>query len=147
MSERGSDVKTERRSGPFVEKVSIWLILIAALGGFIVLLDPAVSGKVFGFEWKIGVGDFSAELKGAVVNTMLLGGFSGVVAYWLGATKSQERSTDSLSRIAEQTAPASAAAAAAAAIPAAAAAAAAVANTPNGSASPPDPLTERRSEP
>lgn len=94
---------SQRKASPFVEKISAWLVIIAAFGGFIVLLDPSIQGKVLGFDWKIGVGEFSPELKGAVVNTMLLGGFSGVIAFWLGATKSQERTTDSLSRIAEAT--------------------------------------------
>lgn len=99
---REDGTAAQRKASPFVEKISLWLIVIAAFGGFIVLLDPSLSGRVLGFDWKIGVGEFSPELKGAVVNTMLLGGFSGVIAFWLGATKSQERTTDSLSRIAEQ---------------------------------------------
>ncbi len=101
--------RDERRRSMFVEQVSKYLIAVSALGGFVVLLDPSLSGKVLGFDWSIGEGQFSEGLKGAVVNTMMLGGWTAVITYWL-RPKEDEKKTEALTRIAEA-APATAAAA------------------------------------
>lgn len=105
----------ERRSPIFTEKLSLLILAVAATGGFIVLLDPSVSGTVFGYEWKLGAGEFSEGLKGAVINTMMLGGWTALIAYWLRPQEDEEK-TKALTRIAEQSAPVAAAAAAAATV-------------------------------
>ena len=104
----------ERRSSVFTERLSIMILCVAAAGGFIVLLDPSLQGKVLGFDWKIGIGEFSEGLKGAVINTMMLGGWTALIAYWLRPREDEEK-TKALTRIAEQSAPVAAAAAFAAA--------------------------------
>lgn len=104
----------DRRSPIFTEKLSLLILAVATTGGLIVLLDPSISGKVFGYDWKLGAGEFSEGLKGAVINTMMLGGWTALIAYWL-RPKEDEEKTKALTRIAEQSAPVAAAAAAAAA--------------------------------
>lgn len=104
----------DRRSPVFTEKLSILILAVATTGGLIVLLDPSISGKVLGYDWKLGQGEFSEGLKGAVINTMMLGGWTALIAYWL-RPKEDEEKTKALTRIAEQSAPVAAAAAAAAA--------------------------------
>ncbi len=54
----------------FVEFVSLLLLAIGATGGMIVLL-----------------GDFSDEIKGAVVTLILIGGFTDVRSFWLGSSQ------------------------------------------------------------
>ena len=97
--------QTERRNGAFAEKLSIYIVVIAALGAFLVLLDPRIE-IVFGTQ-KISIGGegFSSELKGAVITIMLIGGWTSAVSYWLGNTESGKKQQESLSRIAETPAP------------------------------------------
>ncbi len=93
----------ERRNGTFAERLSVYIVVIAALGAFLVLLDPRIA-LVFG-DQKISIGGegFSSELKGAVITIMLIGGWTAAVSFWLGNTESGKKQQESLSRIAEAT--------------------------------------------
>ena len=53
----------------FVELLSLLFVLIAATGGAYVLY-----------------GDFTSEIKGAVITLMLIGGYTGVKEFWLGSS-------------------------------------------------------------
>jgi hypothetical protein len=93
---------SERRSGDFVERISVMLIVGAFLGGFLVLLDIRLLLPVGeGYMVQIGKDGFSPELKGVVVQSMLITGFAAVVAFWLGTTKQGQEQAQSVSRIAE----------------------------------------------
>lgn len=61
----------------FIEFLSLLLLLVSAAGGYVVL-----------------AGDFSDELKGAVVMAGLVGGFIGVREYWLGTSSGSARKTE-----------------------------------------------------
>lgn len=96
----------------------MFLARVAAFGAFIVLLDLKFEITVFEQTITVGSG-FSADLKGAVITAILISGWTAVKEYWLGSSASQQGQAESMSRIAEQSAPAAAAAVAAAAVPAA----------------------------
>lgn len=91
----------DRRSGDFVERISVMLIIGAFLGGFIVLLDIKFTLTLGAQIVQIGSSGFSPELKGVVVQSMLITGFAAVVAFWLGTTKQGQEQAQSVSRIAE----------------------------------------------
>lgn len=95
----------ERRSSIFREKLSFFMVVTAAIGGFLILLDPRFSGEIFGQPISFGGEGFSAELKGAVVTIMLIGGWSAVKEYWLGASADGQKTNESISRIAESATP------------------------------------------
>lgn len=89
------------------------LIVGAFLGGFIVLLDLKLTLNIYGHIIQIGGEGYSPELKGVVVQSMLITGFSAVVAFWLGTTKQGQDQAKSVNKIAESAAPATALAVAA----------------------------------
>ncbi len=105
----------DKRQGAFIEKLSMMLVVLASIGTIIVLIDP-----VFTFQFEggttlhVGGQGFSDQLKGAVVSLILVSGFAGVIAYWLGASNTGDKAQDSVSQIAAAAAPAQAAAVAAA---------------------------------
>lgn len=101
----------------FVQKLSMYLVLGAFLGGFIVLLDIRFTLTLWGQIISVGKEGFSPEVKGVVLQSMLITGFAAVVGFWLGTTKQGQEQAQSVSRIAEKT-PEVAAAAVAAAAPA-----------------------------
>ena len=92
---------TDRRSNGFAEHLSIYIVVIAALGAFLVLLDPRVELVIGVQKISIGGEGFSSELKGAVITIMLIGGWTAAVSYWLGNTESGKKQQESISRIAE----------------------------------------------
>lgn len=99
----------------FTERLSCVLIAIAGLGAAWVLTDPVVSLILpSGTTIKIG-GAFSADLKGMIIGQILISGFAAVIGYWLGASAGSLKTTETIGRIAEQSAPVAAAAVAAAA--------------------------------
>ncbi len=103
--------KPDRRSRQFIETISLILITFSILGGFLVLIDPVVSWKtVSGVSISIGGGGFGDQLKGAVIQSILFGGFTGVVGYWLGASSSGVKAQESVNTIATAAAPTTAAA-------------------------------------
>ena len=63
----------------FVELLSLILLLVSSVGGGFVL-----------------VGEFPAEMKGAVITLMLIAGFSGVKEFWLGSSRDSQRKTELL---------------------------------------------------
>lgn len=102
----------ERRNpSAFTERLSTRLVYIAAIGAFIVLLDLRVEFTLFDALVKIGGTEgFSADLKGAVIASILVSGFAAVKEYWLGSSHGSEDKSQSISRIAEASAPVAAAA-------------------------------------
>lgn len=106
----------ERREvSRYTERLSTFMLMASALGGAWVLLDPVFTLTMWGQSVKLGGEGFSADLKGAVVSLILIGGWTAVKEFWLGASASGQKQSESMSRIAEASAPAVAAATAAAA--------------------------------
>ena len=93
----------ERRSGTFTQKISLIVLFIAGWGGLYVLADPVFTLHWWGQEVKFGGEGFSEQLKGAVVQTLLIGGWTSVLAYWIGASASDNKQRESAQRIAENT--------------------------------------------
>lgn len=109
----------ERRSVPFQEWVSKFMVRIAAAGALYVLVDPKVTCS----GWDacavvMSSGAFSNDLKGLVIGAILIEGYKGVKEFWLGTSKSGQESAASMSRIAEAAPSVAAAVVAAAADPA-----------------------------
>lgn len=63
----------------FIHLISLMMLVGSYMGGWIVLH-----------------GDFSGDLKAAVVTLMLVGGFTTVAGFWLGSSSGSERKTDML---------------------------------------------------
>lgn len=91
----------DRRSAKFTETLSMFMSIVAAVGAFLILLDPQLTLTISGQIVKIGGEGFSSELKGAVVTIMLLGGWTAVQKFWLSSSDAEQAQTQSLSRIAE----------------------------------------------
>lgn len=84
----------------FTERLSLFMVIIAALGGFLVLLDPRVQFPVYqGYSLSIGGEGFSADLKGAVVSLILIGGWTAVKEYWLGSSSGSDKKTDTIQQM------------------------------------------------
>ncbi len=97
-----AEEKRNRRHNDFLQRLSYVLVGIAALGGFMILIDPQVTLTLGnGATLKFGSDGFSQELKGAVVTTMLLGALTAVVSFWFGASKQGQDNAQSVQRIAE----------------------------------------------
>lgn len=106
---------TERRvPGKYTERLSSFMVAVAAIGAGIVLLDVKVTLTIWGQVIQLGGAGFSADLKGAVIASILISGYTAVKEYWLGASATGQNQSESMSRIAEASAPVAAAAAAAA---------------------------------
>ena len=95
----------ERRNSVFVERVTIYVVVIAAIGAFLVLLDPKVELAFMGQKLAFGGDGFSSELKGAVITIMLIGGWTAAISYWLSDTATGKKQQESISRIAEAAPP------------------------------------------
>jgi hypothetical protein len=104
----------ERRASKFTERLSMFMCAVAAIGAFFVLADPKIHFEFWGQTVVIDGADFSADLKGAVIFAILIGGWVAVKEYWLGASDQGKKQQESIARIAEQSSPAQAAAVAAA---------------------------------
>lgn len=86
----------------FTERLSLFMVVIAAFGAFLVLLDPKLTLTLAsGNTWSIGGEGFSADLKGAVVTVILIGGWTAVKEYWLGSSASSAKTHATMERIAE----------------------------------------------
>lgn len=102
-------IGSERRAaGPFQERLSLFMVIVAALGAAWVLVDPKLTVPVGDVVVNLG-GGFSNDLKGAVISAILIGGWSAVKEYWLGSSAGGEKKAEAVSRIAEAAAPAAAA--------------------------------------
>lgn len=110
-------IEQRKRSGDFVERLSMFLVLGAFLGGFIVLLDVRFVLTLWGQVIQVGKEGFSPEVKGVVLQSMLITGFAAVVGFWLGTTKQGQDQAQSVNKIAEAAAPSQAVAVAAARAP------------------------------
>lgn len=105
----------DRQPSKFIERLSMALVILASVGTVIVLIDPVITLSLpSGTTIKFGGTGFSDQLKGAVVSLILVSGFAGVIAYWLGASNTGDKAQESVSAIASAAAPAQAAAVAAA---------------------------------
>lgn len=105
----------ERPPNKYIERLSTMLVVLASIGTVIVLIDPVIFFALqTGTTIKFGGNGFSDQLKGAVVSLILVSGFAGVIAYWLGASNTGDKAQESVSAIASAAAPAQAAAVAAA---------------------------------
>lgn len=94
--------KSDRRPSKYIEKVSSFMLVTAAIGGFLILIDPQiVIDGTPGWTLRLGSDGFSSELKGAVVTLMLIGGWTAIKEYWLGASAAGQTQSDTMSRIAE----------------------------------------------
>jgi len=102
-------------SNKFIEALSMWFVIIGAVGGFIVLLDPRFSYTLAdGSSIALGGDGFPGEIKGMVVQTMMIGGIIAVQKFWLDATAASNAANKTMSTIAVASAPVAAAAVAAA---------------------------------
>ena len=109
-----ADSVPERRSPHFTEQVSKIVLYFAGVGALLVLADPVlVLDLGNGHSLKIGGEGFSEQLKGAVVQSLMIGGFTAVIGYWLGSSAGSRSQQEAVSRIAESAAPATASAVAA----------------------------------
>lgn len=75
-------IKTRSISLRFVEFLSLLLVILAAVGGFIVLEGDG----------------FSPEIKASVVTLILIGGFTAVIGFWLGSSRDSQRKTEMLGK-------------------------------------------------
>ena len=91
----------------FTERLSLLMVTVASLGAFLVLIDPKLTLQIAGQTVVLGGGGFSADLKGAVVSLILIGGWSAVKEYWLGSSEGSSQKGEAIARIAEAGAPAS----------------------------------------
>lgn len=90
----------ERRSPKFTEQLSAFMVWVAAFGAIVVLLDFKVTLTIGDAIVSIG-GNFSNDLKGAVISAILISGWTAVKEYWLGASATNQAQTESITRIAE----------------------------------------------
>jgi len=104
--------QTERRAGKFTETLSLFMVRVATIGALIVLVDIKFTLTIYEQVVTLGSG-FSADLKGAVITAILIGGWTAVKEFWLGSSAGQQGQAESMSRIAEASAPVAAAAVAA----------------------------------
>lgn len=80
----------ERRRSAFPERLSYVIVTIASLGAFWVLIDPQITGSLLGLTISLGTkSGFSPDLKGAIITSILVGGFSAVTGWVYGASKTQ----------------------------------------------------------
>lgn len=93
----------DRRSTTFTQKISLIVVAIAGWGGLYVIADPVFTIDLWGQQVKFGGEGFSEQLKGAVVQTLLIGGWTTVLSYWIGASASGAKQQESAQRIAEAT--------------------------------------------
>lgn len=91
----------ERRTSKFTERLSLFMVRVAAIGAAYVLLAPKFTFTLYGQVIEIGSEGFSADLKGAVVSLILIGGWSAVKEFWLGTSASSEKKSDALQRMVE----------------------------------------------
>ena len=91
----------DRRYSTFTQKISLIVVAISGVGGLYVLADPVFTLTWWGQTVKFGGEGFSEQLKGAVVQTLLIGGWSLVLTYWIGSSASGAKQQESMSRIAE----------------------------------------------
>jgi len=91
----------EKRSTKFTERLSMFMAISSAFGGFYVLVDPKFIITIADQSIEIGGSGFSPDLKGAVVSLILIGGWTAIKEYWLGASASGQNQAESMSRIAE----------------------------------------------
>ena len=91
----------ERRVPVVQERLSFVVLMLSALGGFIVLMDPKLSIQIGSGTLTMGGVDFSPDLRGGVVMSMMVAGFVSVIKFWFDTSKSSEAKSNSLARIAE----------------------------------------------
>lgn len=106
MADDGTEKRSKARPPKFTERLSLFMLRVAAFGAAYVLLDPSVWIKDGKFNFLLNSGGFSADLKGMVIAAILIGGWTAVKEFWLGASASGQDQAQSMSRIAEASTPA-----------------------------------------
>ena len=91
----------ERRIPVIQERLSFVVLMLSALGGFIVLMDPKIVIPFGSGTLTMGGVDFSPDLRGGVVMSMMVAGFVSVIKFWFDTSKSSEAKSSTLARIAE----------------------------------------------
>ena len=91
----------DRRASKFTERLSLFMVRVAAVGAAYVLLEPKFTFMIYDQVIAVGGEGFSADLKGAVVSLILIGGWSAVKEFWLGTSASSEKKSDALQRMVE----------------------------------------------
>ena len=91
----------ERRIPVIQERLSFVVLMLSALGGFIVLMNPKIVIPFGSGTLTMGGVDFSPDLRGGVVMSMMVAGFVSVIKFWFDTSKSSEAKSNSLARIAE----------------------------------------------
>ena len=91
----------ERRIPVIQERLSFWVLTLSTLGGFIVLMNPKLTIPLASGTFTMGGVDFSPDLRGGVVMSMMVAGFVSVIKFWFDTSKSSEAKSNSLARIAE----------------------------------------------
>ena len=88
----------ERRENKFSETVSMWMLKAATIGAIVVLLDLRFTITIGDQVIAIGSG-FSADLKGAIISIMLIGGWTAVKEYWLGSSAGSAARAQTIDKI------------------------------------------------
>jgi hypothetical protein len=98
--------RSDRRKPIFIERLSMTLVIVSAIGAILVLVDPVIQFQLpSGTIMKFGGDGFSDQLKGAVISLILVSGFAAVISYWLGASNQGVKSQDSMNSIAQAATP------------------------------------------
>lgn len=103
MAEKESKEGRDRRRDDFLHKLALRMLWIAAVGAFVVLIDPRMTFPISA-DIVVQIGSkegFSPDLKGAVVSLILIGGFTAVKEFFFGSSAGREKQGEALSRIAE----------------------------------------------
>jgi hypothetical protein len=98
--------RSDRRKPIFIERLSMTLVVVSAIGAILVLIDPVIQFQLqSGTVMKFGGEGFSDQLKGAVISLILVSGFAAVISYWLGASNQGVKAQDSVNNIAQAATP------------------------------------------
>lgn len=97
---------TEKREPVFVQRLTYIVVTFAGLGALLIMVDPVITLVLSsGDSVKLGGEGFSEQLKGAVIQTLLIGGWTTALGFWLRITPTEQRQQETVSRMAEQAAP------------------------------------------
>lgn len=96
------DPTVDKNPSTFRQVLSLVLVVISGMGALLVLVDPVITFETAaGTIIKVGGNGFADQMKGAVVTMILIGGFTGVVGYWLGQSASGDKSSETIGKIAQ----------------------------------------------
>ena len=90
----------------FTERLSWFMVVTASCGALLVLIDPQIKFTFGSDTFSFGGAGFSADLKGAVVSLILIGGWSAVKEYWLGSSSGSAERAKTIDKLIVATTPA-----------------------------------------